>query len=116
MPSRIPPCRVSLTSRSAGASRRLTEWIETSESLLNACNGLRPDITGKVPLKSKDKDPQRESRTPSQRSVRPSRSPQKSASPPGSRIGSCSSRHDRQRDADPGSARGSHQKEPVMEA
>ncbi|XP_069584940.1 protein Flattop isoform X1 [Ranitomeya imitator] len=53
MPTKIPPAKVSLTSRSADASRRLTDWIRRSDNLVSACNGLRPDVTGKVPLTEK---------------------------------------------------------------
>ncbi|CAJ0956358.1 unnamed protein product [Ranitomeya imitator] len=49
MPTKIPPAKVSLTSRSADASRRLTDWIRRSDNLVSACNGLRPDVTGKKP-------------------------------------------------------------------
>uniref|UniRef100_A0A803JRN5 Protein Flattop n=2 Tax=Xenopus tropicalis TaxID=8364 RepID=A0A803JRN5_XENTR len=49
LPTKIPPSKVSLTSRSAVASRRLTNWIQNSEALLSACNGLHPHISGKVP-------------------------------------------------------------------
>ncbi|XP_072284587.1 protein Flattop [Pyxicephalus adspersus] len=68
MPLKIPPAKLSLTSRSAGASKRLMEWIEKSEPLISACNGLRPTITGKVPT-NKD-GPQNLSPAPSQRSPR----------------------------------------------
>lgn len=74
MPSKIPPAKVSLTSRSADASRRLTDWIQRSESLITACNGLRPDVTGKVSPKEEE-DPQHPSRSPSQKSDRAVRSP-----------------------------------------
>ncbi|XP_068121012.1 protein Flattop [Hyperolius riggenbachi] len=48
MPLRIPPSKLSLTARSADASKRLTDWMEKSDPLISACNGLRPTITGKV--------------------------------------------------------------------
>ncbi|KAE8588700.1 hypothetical protein XENTR_v10022700 [Xenopus tropicalis] len=48
LPTKIPPSKVSLTSRSAVASRRLTNWIQNSEALLSACNGLHPHISGKA--------------------------------------------------------------------
>ncbi|KAM6325725.1 protein Flattop [Alca torda] len=48
MPSRIPPARLDLTSRSAAAAGRLTAWIRRPTALTRARNGLRTDITGKV--------------------------------------------------------------------
>ncbi|KAM8921504.1 protein Flattop [Pelodytes ibericus] len=48
MPSKIPPAKLHLTSRSAESSKRLTNWIQNSTPLLSACNGLRPDIKGKA--------------------------------------------------------------------
>ncbi|XP_075764161.1 protein Flattop isoform X1 [Pelodiscus sinensis] len=47
MPLKIPPAKLNLTSRSAAAASRLTNWIHKSTTLTNACNGLRPQITGK---------------------------------------------------------------------
>ncbi|XP_077179440.1 protein Flattop [Paroedura picta] len=47
MPLKIPPARVSLTSRSVDAAAQLTEWISKSKALNTACNGLVPEITGK---------------------------------------------------------------------
>ncbi|XP_018421677.1 PREDICTED: protein Flattop [Nanorana parkeri] len=48
MPLKIPPAKLSLTARSADASKRLTQWIEKSDPLISACNGLRLTVTGKV--------------------------------------------------------------------
>lgn len=48
MPLKIPPAKLNLTSRSAAAASRLTNWIHKSTALTSACNGLRPQITGKV--------------------------------------------------------------------
>uniref|UniRef100_A0A8B9NYQ0 Protein Flattop n=1 Tax=Apteryx owenii TaxID=8824 RepID=A0A8B9NYQ0_APTOW len=48
MPLKIPPARLSLTSRSAASAAQLTDWIHESTTLTSACNGLRPEITGKV--------------------------------------------------------------------
>uniref|UniRef100_A0A8C8SNU5 Protein Flattop n=1 Tax=Pelusios castaneus TaxID=367368 RepID=A0A8C8SNU5_9SAUR len=48
MPLKIPPVKLNLTSRSAAAASRLTDWIHKSTALTGACNGLRPQITGKV--------------------------------------------------------------------
>ncbi|XP_067425576.1 protein Flattop isoform X2 [Emydura macquarii macquarii] len=47
MPLKIPPVKLNLTSRSAAAASRLTDWIHKSTALTSACNGLRPQITGK---------------------------------------------------------------------
>ena len=49
MPLKIPPARVSLTSRSAAGAASLTTWIEKDPDFLKASNGLRPEILGKVP-------------------------------------------------------------------
>ncbi|XP_069807517.1 protein Flattop isoform X2 [Dendropsophus ebraccatus] len=91
MPSKIPPAKVNLTSRSADASRRLNDWIKKSESLVSACNGLQPDVTGKVPHKIEE-DPKQLSWGPSQRSERPP------CSPPGTGNGGRSSRKEEQGD------------------
>uniref|UniRef100_A0A8C0JA34 Protein Flattop n=1 Tax=Chelonoidis abingdonii TaxID=106734 RepID=A0A8C0JA34_CHEAB len=48
MPLKIPPAKLNLTSRSAAAASHLTDWIHKSTALTSACNGLRPQITGKV--------------------------------------------------------------------
>ncbi|NP_001089797.1 protein Flattop [Xenopus laevis] len=58
LPTKIPPSKLSLTSRSAEASKRLTNWIQNSEELLHACNGLQPQISGKASGKT---DPPRDS-------------------------------------------------------
>ncbi|XP_045046225.1 protein Flattop isoform X1 [Desmodus rotundus] len=47
MPLKIPPARVSLTSRSAAGAASLTTWIEKDPDFLKASNGLRPEILGK---------------------------------------------------------------------
>ncbi|XP_029140981.1 protein Flattop [Protobothrops mucrosquamatus] len=47
MPLKIPPAKVSLTSRSIDAAARLTEWMNKSAALSKACNGLCPEIVGK---------------------------------------------------------------------
>uniref|UniRef100_A0A8C5S1F7 Protein Flattop n=1 Tax=Laticauda laticaudata TaxID=8630 RepID=A0A8C5S1F7_LATLA len=47
MPLKIPPAKVSLTSRSIDAAARLTEWMNKSAALSQACNGLCPEIKGK---------------------------------------------------------------------
>ncbi|KAM4690368.1 protein Flattop isoform 2-T2 [Rhinophrynus dorsalis] len=54
MPTKIPPSKLNLTSRSAEASMHLTDWLRSSDPLISACNGLRPHITGKVLEKTKD--------------------------------------------------------------
>lgn len=48
MPLRVPPARVTLTSRTAAGAASLTKWIQENPGLLQASNGLRPEITGKV--------------------------------------------------------------------
>ncbi|KAM9251952.1 protein Flattop [Cariama cristata] len=52
MPTRIPPARLDLTSRSPTAAARLVDWIRQPTALSRACNGLRTEITGKVSIKS----------------------------------------------------------------
>ncbi|XP_006162104.1 protein Flattop [Tupaia chinensis] len=47
MPLRIPPARVTLTSRTAAGAASLTKWIQKNPDLLKASNGLRPEILGK---------------------------------------------------------------------
>nr|KAF6412959.1 cilia and flagella associated protein 126 [Molossus molossus] len=47
MPLKIPPARVTLTSRTAAGAASLTNWIQKNPDLLNASNGLRPEILGK---------------------------------------------------------------------
>lgn len=49
MPLKIPPARVTLTSRTAAGAASLTKWIQKNPDLLKASNGLRPEILGKVP-------------------------------------------------------------------
>ncbi|XP_043857573.1 protein Flattop isoform X2 [Dromiciops gliroides] len=46
MPLQIPPARVTLTSRSTAAANRLINWVQKNPDLLNASNGLRPEIRG----------------------------------------------------------------------
>ncbi|KAK2518237.1 hypothetical protein Q9233_012748 [Columba guinea] len=48
MPPRIPPARLSLTSRSAAAAARLTAWTRQPTALRRACNGVRTEITGEI--------------------------------------------------------------------
>ncbi|KAK7798358.1 hypothetical protein U0070_027557, partial [Myodes glareolus] len=47
MPLKVPPARVTLTSRTTAAAASLTKWIQKNPDLLNASNGLRPEILGK---------------------------------------------------------------------
>uniref|UniRef100_A0A8D2CXQ3 Protein Flattop n=1 Tax=Sciurus vulgaris TaxID=55149 RepID=A0A8D2CXQ3_SCIVU len=47
MPSKIPPARVTLTSRTTAGAASLTEWIQKNPDLLKASNGLCPEILGK---------------------------------------------------------------------
>ncbi|XP_025031595.1 protein Flattop [Python bivittatus] len=53
MPLKIPPAKVTLTSRSVDAAAQLTQWMNKSAALSQACNGLCPEIIGKpsVPVK-----------------------------------------------------------------
>ncbi|XP_027710600.1 protein Flattop [Vombatus ursinus] len=46
MPLQIPPARITLTSRSTAAANRLINWVQKNPDLLNASNGLRPEIRG----------------------------------------------------------------------
>lgn len=48
MPLKIPPARVTLTSRTTAGAASLTKWIQKNPDLLKASNGLRPEISGKV--------------------------------------------------------------------
>ncbi|XP_053907015.1 protein Flattop [Cuculus canorus] len=66
MPARIPPVRLDLTSRSATAAARLTEWVRQPTALTRARNGLRTEITGKPQVLRSDVQTAKE---PSQRSV-----------------------------------------------
>lgn len=50
MPLKIPPARVTLTSRTVAGAASLTRWIQKNPDLLKASNGLRPEILGKVSL------------------------------------------------------------------
>ncbi|KAI5940769.1 Protein Flattop [Manis javanica] len=47
MPLKIPPARVTLTSRTAAGAASLTKWIQKNPNLLKASNGLHPEILGK---------------------------------------------------------------------
>ncbi|KAI5164701.1 protein Flattop isoform X2 [Manis pentadactyla] len=47
MPLKIPPARVTLTSRKAAGAASLTKWIQKNPDLLKASNGLCPEILGK---------------------------------------------------------------------
>ncbi|XP_027946754.1 protein Flattop [Eumetopias jubatus] len=47
MPLKIPPARVTLTSRTIAGAASLTKWIQKNPDLLKASNGLRPEILGK---------------------------------------------------------------------
>ncbi|XP_020025321.1 protein Flattop [Castor canadensis] len=47
MPLKVPPARVTLTSRTAAGAASLTKWIQKNPDLLKASNGLRPEILGK---------------------------------------------------------------------
>ncbi|XP_004716621.1 protein Flattop isoform X1 [Echinops telfairi] len=47
MPLKIPPARVTLTSRTMASAASLTKWIQKNPDLLKASNGLCPEILGK---------------------------------------------------------------------
>ncbi|XP_058556891.1 protein Flattop isoform X1 [Neofelis nebulosa] len=47
MPLKVPPARVTLTSRTVAGAASLTKWIQKNPDLLKASNGLRPEIFGK---------------------------------------------------------------------
>ncbi|XP_068393715.1 protein Flattop [Eschrichtius robustus] len=47
MPLKVPPARVTLTSRTAAGAASLTKWIQKNPDLLKASNGLHPEILGK---------------------------------------------------------------------
>ncbi|CAO2638313.1 Protein Flattop [Lemmus lemmus] len=57
MPLKVPPARVNLTSRTTAAATSLTKWIQKNPDLLNACNGLRPEISGKPYCPDSQKKP-----------------------------------------------------------
>lgn len=50
MPLKVPPARVTLTSRTAAGAASLTKWIQKNPDLLKASNGLHPEILGKVSI------------------------------------------------------------------
>lgn len=64
MPLKIPPARVTLTSRTAAGAASLTKWIQKNPDLLKASNGLRPEILGKVPPPSVSISSRYDSATP----------------------------------------------------
>ncbi|XP_062453617.1 protein Flattop [Rhea pennata] len=83
MPLKIPPARLNLTSRSAAAAARLTDWIHKSAPLTSACNGLRPEIAGKPQeLWSDTQDAREPSRRASQTSSKRIQIPQLSPKMP----------------------------------
>ncbi|XP_036290313.2 protein Flattop [Pipistrellus kuhlii] len=57
MPLKIPPARVTLTSRTAAGAASLTKWIQKNPDLLKASNGLRPEILGKPQEPASQKKP-----------------------------------------------------------
>ncbi|XP_039219589.1 protein Flattop [Crotalus tigris] len=71
MPLKIPPAKVSLTSRSIDAAARLTEWMNKSAALSKACNGLCPEIVGKPSVPVTKEPVSKHSRTPGKTSERP---------------------------------------------
>ncbi|XP_050786932.1 protein Flattop [Gopherus flavomarginatus] len=83
MPLKIPPAKLNLTSRSAAAASRLTDWIHKSTALTSACNGLRPQITGKPQEPESHTQPTKElSSKNSRASNRSSQGPKSSAKMP----------------------------------
>ncbi|XP_053515328.1 protein Flattop [Artibeus jamaicensis] len=80
MPLKIPPARVSLTSRSAAAAASLTTWIQKDPAFLKASNGLCPEILGKPGDPDSRKQPPNSGKQPSS----PAPSPSSPASNPGS--------------------------------
>ncbi|XP_044531787.1 protein Flattop [Gracilinanus agilis] len=86
MPLQIPPARVTLTTRSATAANRLISWVQKNPDLLEASNGLRPDIQGHphvpAPLRKSEKI-KIPRKTPPPKAVQEiPQSPQGSNSPP----------------------------------
>nr|KAF6396410.1 cilia and flagella associated protein 126 [Rousettus aegyptiacus] len=65
MPLKVPPARVTLTSRTAAGAASLTKWIQKNPDLLKASNGLRPEISGKP--REAEADDQKQPGTPTQR-------------------------------------------------
>ncbi|XP_057582551.1 protein Flattop isoform X3 [Hippopotamus amphibius kiboko] len=47
MPLKVPPARVTLTSRTSAGAASLTKWIQKNPDLLKASNGLHPEVLGK---------------------------------------------------------------------
>ncbi|XP_034612759.1 protein Flattop isoform X1 [Trachemys scripta elegans] len=83
MPLKIPPAKLNLTSRSAAAASHLTDWIHKSTALTSACNGLRPQITGKPREPESHTQPTKElSSKNSRASSRGSQGPRSSAKMP----------------------------------
>ncbi|KAM6039470.1 protein Flattop [Chlamydotis macqueenii] len=72
MPTRIPPARLDLSSRSAAAAARLTDRARQPTALTRACNGLRTRITGKPQLDAQAaEEPSRKSGRASGDGIRP---------------------------------------------
>ncbi|XP_035871718.1 protein Flattop isoform X4 [Phyllostomus discolor] len=78
MPLRIPPARVSLTSRSAAGAAALTAWIQKDPDFLKASNGLRPEILGKPG----DPDSRKQPPNSEKQASNPAPSPGSPAPPP----------------------------------
>ncbi|XP_029791607.1 protein Flattop [Suricata suricatta] len=71
MPLKVPPARVTLTSRTVASAASLTKWIQENPDLLKASNGLRPEIFGKP----HDPDSQRKLGKPTRKTVQQAPSP-----------------------------------------
>ncbi|XP_054443830.1 protein Flattop [Pteronotus mesoamericanus] len=69
MPLKIPPARVTLTSRTAAGAASLTAWMRKNPDFLKASDGLRPEILGKP------RDPDGAPRNPGQQAASPATSP-----------------------------------------
>ncbi|XP_054662100.1 protein Flattop isoform X2 [Grus americana] len=97
MPPRIPPARLDLTSRSAAAAARLTDWIRQPTALTRASNGLRTRITGKPQEPRSDvqttKEPSRRSSQASSEGIQPAGASPRALleEPPGPRAGATAS-------------------------
>ncbi|XP_014817383.1 PREDICTED: protein Flattop [Calidris pugnax] len=83
MPPRIPPARLNLTSRSAAAAGRLTDWIHRPTTLTHACNGIRTHVTGKPQpdAQTTKEPPRRSSRAPAEGVQQPEEPPGPGAGP-----------------------------------
>ncbi|KAF5918305.1 hypothetical protein HPG69_006088, partial [Diceros bicornis minor] len=84
MPLKVPPARVTLTSRTVAGAASLTKWIQKNPDLLKASNGLRPEILGKP----HDPDSQKKLRKSITKTVQQAPSPTIIPSSPASNLNS----------------------------